>query len=153
MGKVIINHKDAINLHSEFYDKNFEIIKISACGFMDYAIFKLIDSGDFGSWDGLASTDGEKIIFSKSGAFAEGKITKSWKLSKDNIVDIKNGMFKTAINFKDKHKGLTTVGLWELTMRIGFLGVGILFIRNKRLEYRHSNEFDNLKKFNELLNQ
>ena len=87
----------------------------------------------------------KKNCIFKGGAFAEGKITKSWNLSKDDVVNIKNGMFKTTINFKDKHKGLTTVGLWELIMRIGFLGIGILFIRNKRLEYRHSNEFDNLK--------
>ena len=149
MAKIIINHKDAIEMHRDFYDKDFEVVRMSVCGFLDYAILNIIDGGNWGTWEGLVSTDGEKITFTKCGAIAEGKITKSWELSKSDTVDIKQGMFTTKIDFKDKQKGLTT-NLIELSARI-LTFYGIFFYRKKRVEFRTPNEFDNLKKFQDLL--
>ena len=52
---------------------------------------------------------------------------------------------------KDKIKGLTTAGLWEWFWRIALFGIGILTYRSKRVEFITRNEFDNIKKFEELL--
>jgi len=150
MAKLIINHEKAIEMHSDFYKKDFEVVKIGVCGFMDNALFALAGGGNFGGWEGLLSTDGEKIIFSKGGFFAQGKITESWELSKSDIEDIKQGPFRTKINFKEKQKGLTTAGLFELFMRTLIFGVGLLLIRNKRVGFRTRDEFKNLEKFQNL---
>ena len=153
MAKLIIKHEQAIEMHSDFYDKDFEVVKISVCGFMDNALFAFAGGGDFGSWEGLVSTDGEKITFSKGGFLAQGKITESWELSKNDIVNIKQGSFRTKIDFKDKHKGLTTPGLFEWIMRTAFFGVGLLpiFVKPKRVGFRTRDEFKNLEKFQDLL--
>ena len=47
MAKLIIKHDQAIQMHSEFYDKDFEVVKMSVCGFMDNALFA-IPSGVYG---------------------------------------------------------------------------------------------------------
>ena len=151
MAKLIIKHDQAIQMHSEFYYKDFEVVKMSVCGFMDNALFAMAGGGDYGSWEGLVSTDGEKITFTKGGFFAQGKVTKSWQISKNDIVKINQGVFRTKIYCKDKHKGLSTAGLWELSLRLLFLGIGILTYRSKRIDLRIRDEFDNIKKFKELL--
>jgi hypothetical protein len=151
MAKLIIKHEQAIDLHSNFYDKEFEVVKITKVGFFDNFIADLAGGGNFGGWEGLISTDGVKITFSKGGMFAQGKITQSWELSKNDIVNIKQGIFKTKIDFKVKQKGLTTTGLLELLVRTVFFGLGLLLIRNKRVTFSTRNEFDNLDKFQNLL--
>ena len=151
MAKLIIKHEQAIEMHSDFYDKDFEVVKISVCGFMDNALFAFAGGGDFGSWEGLVSTDGQKITFSKGGFLAQGKITQSWELSKNDIVNLKQGPFRTKIDFKEKHKGLTTAGLFELFMRTLVFGIGLLLLRNKRVGFRTRDEFKNLEKFQNLL--
>jgi hypothetical protein len=151
MAKLIIKHEQAIEMHSDFYDKDFEVVKIGVCGYMDNAFFALAGGGNFGGWEGLVSTDGEKITFSKGGFLAQGKITQSWELSKSDIVNLKQGPFRTKIDFKSKQKGLTTAGLVELVVRTIFLGVGLLLLRNKRVGFRTRDEFKNLEKFQNLL--
>jgi len=153
MAKLIINHEKAIEMHQDFYDKDFEVIKITVCGFMDNALFALAGGGNFGGWEGLASTDGEKITFSKGGFFAQGKITQSWELSKNDTLKISQGPFRTKIDFKDKQKGLTNAGLIELFIRAMLFGVGLLLLRNKRLGFRVRDEFDNLEKYQKLLSK
>lgn len=153
MAKLIINHEKAIEMHKDFYDKDFEVIKITVCGFMDNALFALAGGGNFGGWEGLASTDGEKITFSKGGFFAQGKITQSWELSKNDTLKISQGPFRTKIDFKDKQKGLTNAGLIELLIRAMLFGVGLLLLRNKRLGFRVRDEFDNLEKYQKLLSK
>ena len=151
MAKLIIKHDQAIQMHSEFYDKEFEVVKVGVCGFMDSAIFSLTGGGNWGGWEGLVSTDGEKITLTKGGFLAQGKITQSWQISKNETDDIKQGVFRTKIYCKDKIKGLTTAGLWEWFWRIALFGIGILTYRSKRVEFITRNEFDNIKKFEELL--
>ena len=151
MAKLIIKHEQAIDLHSNFYDKEFEVVKITKVGFFDNFIADLAGGGNFGGWEGLISTDGVKITFSKGGMFAQGKITQSWELSKSDIVNLKQGPFRTKIDFKSKQKGLTTAGLVELVVRTIFLGVGLLLLRNKRVGFRTRDEFKNLEKFQNLL--
>ena len=154
MAKLIIKHEQAIEMHSDFYDKDFEVVKISVCGFMDNALFAFAGGGDFGSWEGLVSTDGQKITFSKGGFLAQGKITQSWKLSKSDTVNIKQGVFKTKIDCKDKQEGLTTIGLWELFWRILLPPfIGIFLIRNKKVTFSTRDEFKNLEKFQNLLSK
>jgi len=151
MAKLIIKHEQAIQMHSEFYDKDFEVVKIGVCGFMDIFFFTVLGGGNWGGWEGLVSTDGEKITFTKGGFFAQGKVTKSWQISKNDTTNIKQGIFRTKIYCKDKIQGLTTAGLWEWFTRLLLLGVGILTYRSKRVEFRPRDEFDNMKKFQELL--
>ena len=153
MAKLIINHEKAIEMHQDFYDKDFEVVKITKVGFLKNFIADLAGGGNFGGWEGLVSTNGEKITFSKGGFLAQGKITQSWELSKSDIVNIKQGIFTTKIDFKVKQKGLTTIGLLELVVRTVFLGVGLLLIRNKRVTFSTRDEFDNLEKFQKLLSK
>ena len=112
--------------------------------------WEVFDGATPNAWEGLVSTDGDKVVFTKGGYFKEGKITKSWELSKTDIVDIKHGTFKTKINFKDKHKGLTTASLIEILMLMGGM-LWLLFYKSKRVVIRTENSFDNLEKFNALL--
>ena len=44
MAKLIIKHEQAIQMHSEFYDKDFEVVKIGVCGFMVLTSLVLIPS-------------------------------------------------------------------------------------------------------------
>ena len=145
-----IKHPDAIKMHQDFYEKDFEVIKFEKCGSFSYGLWEVFDGATPNAWEGLVSTDGDKVVFTKGGYFKEGKITKSWELSKTDIVDIKHGTFKTQINFKDKHKGLTTASLFEIFML--FMGIlWLLFYKSKRVVIRPENSFDNLEKFNALL--
>ena len=145
-----IKHPDAIKMHQDFYEKDFEVIKFEKCGSFSYGLWEVFDGATPNAWEGLVSTDGDKVVFTKGGYFKEGKITKSWELSKTDIVDIKHGTFKTQINFKDKHKGLTTASLFEILMLMGGM-LWLLFYKSKRVVIRPENSFDNLEKFNALL--
>ena len=150
--KWLIKHPDAIEMHRDFYEKDFEVVEMDVIGFAGHALLQTLSEGgsNFGGFSGLVSTDGDKVVFTKGGYFKEGKITKSWELSKTDIVDIKPGTFKTQINFKDKHKGLTTASLLEIFML--FMGIlWLLFYKSKRVVIRPENSFDNLEKFNALL--
>ena len=154
MAKLIIKHEQAIDMHSNFYDKDFEVVKITKVGFADNLLFAFAGGGNYGGWEGLASTDGEKITFSKGGFLAQGKITQSWELSKNDIVNIKQGVFKTKIDCKDKQEGLTTIGLWELLWRIFCPPfIGMFFYSNKKVTFSTRDEFKNLEKFQNLLSK
>ena len=60
---------------------------------------------------------------------------------------------KTKIEFKDKHKGLSSPNAWELTARIMMVGLGLITLRRKRVIVGTSNSFDNLEKFSALLDK
>ena len=148
-----IKHPDAIEMHRDFYEKDFEVIKFEKCGSFSYGLWEVAGGDAINAWEGLVSTDGDKVVFTKGGYFKEGKITKKWEISKTDIVSIKHGPFKTKIEFKDKHKGLSSPNAWELTARIMMVGLGLITLRRKRVIVGTSNSFDNLEKFNALLNK
>ena len=147
-----IKHPDAIEMHHDFYEKDFEVIKFEKCGSFSYGLWEVFDGATPNAWEGLVSTDGDKVVFTKGGLFKDGKITKKWEISKTDIVSIKQGPFKTKIEFKDKHKGLTTASPIEIFLL--WMGVlWLLFYKSKRVVIRPENSFDNLEKFNALLNK
>jgi hypothetical protein len=150
-----IKHPDAIEMHRDFYEKDFEVIQMEVIGFMGHSLIQMLGEGgsNFGGFSGLLSTDGDKVVFTKGGLFKDGKITKKWEISKTDIVSIKHGPFKTKIEFKDKHKGLSSPNAWELTARIMMVGIGLITLRRKRVIIGTSNSFDNLEKFSALLDK
>ena len=153
--KWLVKHPDAIEMHRDFYEKDFEVVEMDVIGFAGHALLQTFSEGgsNFGGFSGLVSTDGDKVVFTKGGLFKDGKITKSWEISKTDIVSIKHGPFKTKIEFKDKHKGLSSPNAYELFARIAMVGIGLLTLRSKRVTFGTSNAFDNLEKFNALLNK
>lgn len=151
MAKFMINHDDAKKMHSSFFDGDFEVVKVKVAGFLDGPIWSLAGGGSFGSWEGIASTNGEKIVFSKTG-YIEGKIKKTWELPKTEIEKIDQGLFKSKIYCKTKQKGLTTAGIIELLVRL-MLIIGIFLYKNKRVDIKITNEFNNLENFKQLLSK
>lgn len=151
MAKFMINHDDAKNMTSSYFNGSYEVVRANVCGFLDGPIWTLAGGGSFGSWEGLISTDGNKLIFMKTGYF-EGKIKKTWELSKSDISKIQIGAFRTKVLCTNKQKGLTTAGIVELLVRF-MLIVGIFTYRSKRVDIKIKNEFKNEKNFKELLSQ
>ena len=150
-----IKHPDAIKMHQDFYEKDFEVVQMDVIGFAGHSLIQIFGDGgsNFGGFSGLVSTDGDKVVFTKGGLFKDGKITKSWEISKTDIVSIKHGPFKTKIEFKDQHKGLSSPYKWELFARTIYFGIGLLTLRRKRVIVGTSNSFDNLEKFSALLDK
>jgi len=152
MAKFIINHEDAKKMTSSYFNGDYEVVQTKVCGFMDGNLIWLLAGGDaFGSWDGLVSTDGNKLVFMKTGYF-EGKIKKTWELSKSDISNIQTGAFRIKILCKEKQKGLTTAGILELLVRL-MLVFGIFTYRSKRVDIKPKNEFKNLENFKKLLSK
>ena len=146
-----INHHESIEMHREFYENDFEVIKFEKCGAWSIGILEVLDGPTPNVWEGLISTDGEKVVFTKGGYFKEGKITKTWQISKTDIVNIDQGTFKTKIIFKEKHGKLTKASLFEIMSLVYIFW--FFFYNCKKVTIRPKNSFDNLEKFNALLNK
>jgi hypothetical protein len=128
--KLTIKEDEAKFIHQKFYSGDFEIIEIKRSGIFDFPPFSFVYGiSDIGSWDGLMSTDGNKFVVTKSAYFNVEEIKQIFEFDRKDLAAIKKGVFKTTLSFKAEIKGLT-----------------------KKFQFRPSNNFKNIKKFNSLLN-
>lgn len=152
MAKWLINHQDAIEMHQTFYDKPFEVVPVQKSGSFDRFPWSLFyGASDINSWNGLISTDGNKVVVTKAGYFKDGKITQKWDFSVDDIVSANFGRFKTTFNFSNRIDGLTTKSFLESILLLGCFLVPYLLYNSKKVNFRVRSEFKNTDSFFKLL--
>ena len=163
MSMISITYEEAKFAHQKFYNDEFEVIVIQRRGWWDFPPFSFAyGASDIGSWRGLISTDGEKIVVTRSNYTNLGEIKSVFEFQREDIENIETGIFKTTITLKDEVKSLTkpTV-LMVLLICIGFLLYivpGIVLWRKftgKFFVYReipsYGRDFDNSEKFTKML--
>ena len=148
MAKFLIEHDDAINMHKDFYDAEFEVVQVNRSGAYDRFPWSLFYGvSDIGSWSGLISTDGNKVVITEAGAFKDGKITNKWEFPVSQIKSINHGTFKTKFNFDEKIKGLTTKSFFEGFFLLCFFVLPFFFYNSKKVNFRIKNNFKNKDEF------
>ena len=155
-----ITHEEAKFAHQDYFSDDFEVIQITRSGLFDAPPFSFFYGlSDIGSWDGLMSTDGSKIVVTKVGYIDLKKVKEVYVFNKSDIDTFNVGVFKTTIGLKNKIKGLTKQSTLKAILilfgSILYILPGILvwkFMPSKILfQYRPENKFKNLDQFNELL--
>lgn len=159
MGMVSIKEHEAKYVHQKFYDDHFEVILMDRAGPWDFPPFSwAYGASDIGSWSGLMSTNGKKVVITRSSFFELSKIKKTYEFSKEDIKELKSGIFKTKITLNKKISGLTKGS--PLRTFCMLLGGALFFIPTiiihfmvpaRKIEIRPKDEFKNLEKFEKLL--
>mgnify|MGYP001221987342 CR=1 FL=1 len=103
MGLVTVTHDEAKFAHQSFYEGDFEVVSMARSGFSDYFPFSLAYGiSDIGSWRGLISTDGKKMVVTKSKALDLAKVKKSFEIEVADISKVKFNIAKTYFTFNKK---------------------------------------------------
>ena len=123
MAFVSVTKDEAVNAHKSEYNSNeFTIAPFQRSGFHNFFPFSLVYGvSDFGSWYGLISTDGVKVVITKSAYSNMSKVTKKWTLQKSEIVTSVDGTFNFRMVLNKKISGLTMSGMG------GFMKLVMLF--------------------------
>ena len=156
--KLTIKEDEAKFIHQKYYNSDFEVIEIKRSGIFDFPPFSLVYGiSDIGSWDGLMSTDGHKFVVTKSAYMNLEKVKQVFEFERKDLEEIKKGTFKNTFSFKSNVKGLTKLPsiLAVIFTVLSFYLVGLILffvIKGKIFQFRPSNNFKNLDKFNSLLN-
>ena len=152
MAKLIINHQDAQKMHQDFYTDDFEVIEVKRSGSFDVPPWSFFyGASDLNSWEGLLSTNGKKLVFSKGGMLAAGKITKKWEVDLSELTYIDRGTFKSRFNFTKKINGLTTRSFFEGLLLLCCGVLPFFLYKSTKLRLRLTNSFGNNDKFFALL--
>ncbi|NBX69790.1 MAG: hypothetical protein EBR01_12615 [Proteobacteria bacterium] len=157
MGFVTIKEQEAKHIHQKYYDDHFEVILMDRSGPWDFPPYSwAYGVSDMGSWSGLISTNGKKIIITRSSFFDLSKVKKVYEFSKSDIIEYDAGIFKIKMTLRNKINGLTKGSpLKTLCLLPGccfiFPPIFALFMASNRLEIRPKDEFDNLEKFKRML--
>lgn len=158
MGIVTIKEEEAKFAHQNYYSGPFEVIKMKRSGPLDFPPFSFFyGASDFGSWDGLMSTDGKKIVVTQCTYLDLAKVKNVYEFSVSDIDRFEQGVTKSKLTLKEKIKGLTKgSALRSLMIFPGFvlyLIPAIIAWRmpEKIFEFRPEDEFKNLTKFYALL--
>ena len=110
--KLTISLDEAKNLHQEYYKTDFVITLMKRSGAWDVPPWSFVYGiSDLGSWDGNISTDGTNFVVTKSGYISADKVKDVYKFSRDDIKNVKTGVFKTTFRMKKHIPGLTKRGL------------------------------------------
>jgi hypothetical protein len=144
MGKFIINKVDAGVMHQDNYSGSFELVFGQRKGVFDYFPWNLMYGlSDAGCWDVILSSDGDKVVVTKSGIKAS-KIKQTWQLKKSDIenVSLKPVRNILTLKFRNKVKGLTTMDGGEKFFTFGSMGIGLLKNKPKELAIRLDSEAD-----------
>lgn len=158
--KLTIKEDEAKFIHQKYYNSDFEVIEIKRSGIFDFPPFSLVYGiSDIGSWIGLMSTDGNKFVVTKSANMNMEKVKQVFEFERKDLTAVKKGAFKTTFSFKSKVKGLTKLSTIPalLFLILAFIppciGLILFFVFNgKNFQFRPSNNFKNIQKFNSLLN-
>lgn len=149
MGFASISHDQAKNSHAAFYSKPFEVVHLKRSGQWDFPPFSwFFGISDIGSWYGLASTDGDKVVVTRStySDLAETKAVYEFLVS--DIEDFEFGSIKSTFKLKSKIKGLTKGGVIKALLPLTIYGlIAYPFMPSKIFQARLKDEFGNLEKF------
>ena len=161
--KLNLTHKDAIESHQQFYEGDFEVMPMKRRGYFDiFPLNLLIAYADFSvggaEWDGIISTDGKKIVVTKSGWANEAKHRKVFECSPDEINSVTARGSAVEILFHNNVEGLTMARgnyflkyiIFICTLALAFIFARFLF-KGKLLKAQLKNEFKNREKFVALL--
>ena len=161
MGMISITQDEAKFAHQSFYDGEFEILQIMRSGPFDYFPFSMFYAlSDMGSWNGLMSTDGNKIVITRSKYLDLAKAKKTYEFDVDKIESSKFGTFKVTLKINEKIKGITkssSLILRILNIALKFMIVGLFFeIGSKGQQFQariETSNFDNSEKFEALISK
>lgn len=132
MGFISIKKDEAIYAHQDFYKGSFEVVQIKRSGVFDFPPFSFVYGiSDIGSWDGLISTNGKKIVVTKSAYTDLSRVVGKFEFNISDIIKTNIGVFKTTLTLRNNINGLTK-------------GSNVF-------QFRSKNTFSNLEKFNSLL--
>jgi hypothetical protein len=157
MGFISIKKDEAKYAHQDFYKGSFEVIPMKRSGFYDFPPFSFVYGiSDIGSWDGLISTNGKKVVVTKSAYTDLSKVVKKFEFDVSEIENKKIGVFKTTLTLKNKISGLTKGSI--LKSILIFPGIFffipaffVFFLPSKIFQFRLNNDFGNIEKFKALL--
>lgn len=153
MGFASITEEQARYAHHSHYTKPFEVVLMDRSGQWDLPPFSWVYGiSDFGSWSGLISTDGEKIVVTQSTYMDLSTVKNTFEFKKEDIESLDFGAFKTTFNLKNKIKGLTKGGTLKALLPLTIYGILALpFLPSKIFQARLKDEFKNIEKFKKLL--
>ncbi len=119
MGFVTITKDQARHAHASHYTKPFEVIRMTRSGPWDFPPYSWVYGiSDFGSWEGLISTDGEKVVVTRSSFLDLSSTKATYEFKVSDIEDLKFGIFKTTIKLKHKIPGLRMVCITPAKARV-----------------------------------
>jgi len=163
MSMLSITHDEARFAHQKFYSNEFEVIVIQRRGWWDFPPMSFAYGvSDIGSWQGLISTDGQKVVITRSSYTNLSEVKSVFEFEKKDIENIETGIFKTTITLSNEVESLTKPStLHVILICIGFLFYvvpGIFLLKKfprKFFAYRETPSigtgFDNSDKFKKML--
>ena len=144
---------------NEYKNKEFIIAQFQRSGFFNFFPYSMVYGlSDIGAWYGLISTDGEKVIITRSTVSDMAKIKKKWTFQKSEIHKTTDGTFSFRIVFDKKKPGLTMSGMGGL-MKLVLTLAGIFpllvvgALGGRQLNLQINNEFETEKEIKELLSK
>ena len=158
----LLSYQEAKFLHQGYYDKEFEVMSVVRRGYWDFfPLSFLYGLSDWGSWDGLISTDGSKVVVSKTKYISTEEVEMVFTIPIENIVqsEIKGGSFNW-INIAKPVKGLTRTKLNGVVKLIGLLTIYPILLllyfeffsgRNTYFFFEIEEDYNSLDKFTRLL--
>ena len=157
-----LSYEEAKFAHQQYYDDNFEVITIKRSGYFNFFPFSLIHGlSDIGEWEGLFSTNGKKIIISKSANLDTSKIVKIYSFPLTYITDVNiDKTFGKYITLEKPEKGFTRSklnGLAKLILFLSIYGIPFLFVyekymgKNKHFVFGVEEDYGVLDKFKKLI--
>ena len=154
LAKLILNHLEAVAMHQDFFDGEFEVVKATRSGSFDIPPWSwFYGASDINSWVGLISTDGNKVIFTEGGWLKERKISRKWDVDAADIKAVDKGTFKTKFSFTKDYDGLTTPSPLEALLLLGLFFIPFLLYERRKVRFRIQDEFNNRDKFYDLISQ
>jgi len=105
--KLSTTYESAKHLHqSNYTDGDFEIAVCKKSGPFDVPPLSwFYGVSDLGSWDCIVSTDGEKVVVTKSAYLDIEEIKMKFEFNKSDITKCSIGTFKNRISFNKKIDG------------------------------------------------
>ena len=131
-------------MHQDNYSGSFELVFGLRKGVFDYFPWNwFYGISDAGCWSVILSSDGDKVVITKSG-LKESKIKQTWQLNKSDIDSISHKPIRNilTLNLKNKVKGMTTMDGWEKVYTWMSMGMGLLTNKPKELSIRLHDEAD-----------
>lgn len=155
MGFASINIEEATFAHQNFYKGEFEVMPMKRSGLWDFFPYSWVigGPGSFGCWGGLISTDGKKVVVTKSKFSDLAKIKKTYEFSCSDFTSVKHGFSKTGFVLKRRIPGLTMAKVPNLIVffTFGFFMIVYPVLGKKFLRVRLDDEFENIEEFKKML--
>ena len=103
MGRFVTTLNAARYLHQDDYPSDFEVAVCKRSGPFDFFPFSMFYGiSDLGSWDCIVSTNGSKIVITKSHYMDLEEINFKVIIEKSDILNYQIGWFKVKIQFRSK---------------------------------------------------